>query len=91
MEQTRHVVRAAIAGVDWERVRTRMFGVSEPGPATSFGRRAVEAKVRTAEREQLDARTAAPNGRPTASRIAILCGFVVLGLRSVADKCDSGW
>jgi hypothetical protein len=54
------------------RERTRMFGVSWAGPATSFARSAVAAKVRTAL-PQVDARTAAPNGRPTASRIAIVC------------------
>lgn len=64
-------------------VHTRMFGVSEAGPATSLGRSAVEAKVRTALREQLEARTAAPNGRPTASRIAMVCKGGGEGLRDV--------
>jgi hypothetical protein len=69
-----------------------MFGVSEAGPATSLARRAVEAKVRTTFREQLlDARTAAPNGRPTASHIAMVCDCKVVRLRDVAGKGDSGW
>lgn len=72
-------------------VRTLMFGVSDSGPATSFARRAVEAKVRTAWREEPEARTAAPNGRPTASRIAILCGERVVRLRDVAGEGDCGW
>ena len=71
--------------------RTLMFGVSDSGPATSFARRADEAKVRTAWREQVDARAAAPNGRPTASRIAIVCSEGVVRLRDVAGKGDSGW
>lgn len=49
-----------------------MFGVSEFCPATSFARSAVEAKVRIAAREQLAERAAAPNGRATANRIAIV-------------------
>ena len=55
-----------------EQLRTRIFGVSELSPATSFARRADAAKVRTAAREQLAERTAAPNGRPTAWRSAIV-------------------
>jgi hypothetical protein len=70
-------------------LRTRMFGVSVAGPATSFARSAVEAKARTALPEQLDARTAAPNGRPTASRIAIVCVYVVVRLRGAGSKGDS--
>jgi hypothetical protein len=54
-------------------LRTRMFGVSLLSPATSFARSAVEAKVRTAAREQPVERATAPNGRATASRIAIVC------------------
>jgi hypothetical protein len=49
-----------------------MFGVSLLAPVTSFARRAVEAKVRIAAREQLVERATAPNGRATASRIAIV-------------------
>lgn len=52
--------------------RTRMFGVSLLSPAISFARNAVAAKVRTAAREQLVERATAPNGRATASRIAIV-------------------
>jgi hypothetical protein len=56
-----------------------------------LARRAVEAKVRTAWREAPDARTAAPNGRATASRIAIVWNEGVVRLRDVAGKGDSGW
>jgi hypothetical protein len=49
-----------------------MFGVSLLSPATSFARSAVEAKVRAAARVQLVERATAPNGRATASRIAIV-------------------
>lgn len=56
-----------------------MFGVSELCPAISFARSAVEVKVRITERELLDARAAVPNGRPIASRIAIV--YVCKGTR----------
>lgn len=68
-----------------------MLGVSEVVPATSLARRAVEAKVRTALREQLVARTAAPNGRPTASRIAMICEEGGVRRRDAAEKGDLGW
>jgi hypothetical protein len=51
---------------------TRMLGVSLLSPATSLARSAVEAKVRTAAREQLVERATAPNGRATASRMTIV-------------------
>jgi hypothetical protein len=49
-----------------------MFGFSELSPATSFALTAETAKVRTATREQLAERTAAPNGRATVWRSAIV-------------------
>jgi hypothetical protein len=52
--------------------RTRMFGVSLLSPATCFARRAVEANVRATARVPLVERATAPNGRATASRIAIV-------------------
>jgi hypothetical protein len=70
-------------------LRTRMFGVSVYGPATSFARSAVEAKVRTALPETLEARAAAPNGRPMANRIAIVCVQRVVRLLGAAAKGDS--
>jgi hypothetical protein len=51
---------------------TRILGVSLLSPATSFARSAVEAKVRTAPREQLVERATAPNGRATASRMTMV-------------------
>lgn len=57
-----------------------MFGVSELEPATSFALSDVAAKVRTAAREQLEAWTTAPNGRPAASLRAIAYGLERLGL-----------
>ena len=56
-----------------------------------MGRRAVEAKVRTALREQPEARTAAPNGRLTASRIAMVCKGGGERLRDAAGRGDLGW
>lgn len=53
-------------------LRTRMLGVSALWPATSFARRAVEAKARTAARGQPEARATAPNGRATANRRAMV-------------------
>lgn len=66
-----------------------MFGVPELCPATSFARTVVEAKVRTATRE-LEARAAAPNGRPTASRMAIVCESSGVRLRGAAGGGDRG-
>lgn len=63
-----------------------MLGVSELWPATSLARSAVAAKVRTAGREQLDARAAAPNGRATARRRAIVCVRMVVSLRGAAGE-----
>jgi hypothetical protein len=55
-----------------------MFGVSGFSETTSFARRADAAKVRTAtDPEELDERMAALNGRPTASRRAIVEGIEV--------------
>lgn len=68
-----------------------MFGVSVYGPATSFARSAVVAKVRTALPEVLDARAAAPNGRPIASRIAMVCVQRVVRLLGAAGNDDSWW
>lgn len=59
-----------------------MLGVSELSPATSFTRSAVAAKVRTADRGQAAERTAAPNGRQTAWRRAIV-GW------AVRDSCGA--
>jgi hypothetical protein len=63
-----------------------MLGVSLLSPATSFARKAVEAKVRIAAREQAEDRVTAPNGRATASRIAIVGVDRVVRLRSAG-----GW
>jgi hypothetical protein len=49
-----------------------MFGVPGSSAATCFARSAVEVKVRMAARKHVAERTAAPNGRPTASREAIV-------------------
>lgn len=66
-----------------------MFGVSLLSPAISFARNAVAAKVRTAAREQLIERAAAPNGRATASRRAIVWEGVGK-LRGAAGEGDRG-
>jgi hypothetical protein len=72
VEHTAHMVRFCSVSRELHISRTRMFGVSLLAPVTSFARRAVEAKVRIAAREQLVERATAPNGRATASRIAIV-------------------
>jgi hypothetical protein len=66
-----------------------MFGVSVYGPATSFARSAVEAKVRAALQATLEVRAAAPNGRPIASRIAMVCVWRVVRLLGAAGQGGS--
>jgi hypothetical protein len=63
-----------------------MFGVSLLSAAISLARSAVAAKVRTAAREQPEERATAPNGRATASRIAIVGVGGVVRLRGAVGK-----
>jgi hypothetical protein len=72
--------------LQYRRLHTRRFAASGLSAATSFARRAVAAKDRTAGRAQLTERTAWPNGRPTAWRRAIVYVFRMVRLRAAVRR-----
>lgn len=79
-------VSARANGRQWQQLHTRRLAASGLSATTSFTRRAVAVKVRTAGREQPAERTAWPNGRPTAWRRAIMYVLRVVWLRAAGRR-----